>query len=1083
MRTQRPYSGIASATAALLLASVWLSSTASAQIPAPLDVTASQPIYNSDGATLLLGSNPYAANFGYPAVAGCLVQVIDAGSNGIADAPDYNGNPTGDDTVIGTTTIGSGIAPDVTLSGRFSASIYPPPATGSRVYIRVFNAPTSTAATCYGQSSLFTVAGVNALDASALGLAATLQPRAAVNSTNVTYAGTFVLGSNSPSSTLVVTNGGVLTSGDSVIGNSAAAGSNTVWVTGAGSTWRNSGNLTVGNTSSFNSLLISMGGQVLSSNIIIGAAAGSSNNAINITGGSLSATNSDGNGMLEVRHGALTVNAGTVTVNQLVSTNYADSMVTVNGGNLIAPLVLNAGQFSMTGGLLNVAGVFTNALGGVFNLSGGSAIVPLQMNNMGVFTQSGGFFDPEVFTNSGSFALSGGTNAAAIFLNLILGVVQQSGGEHDVNVATNFGVWTLSGGVANLTNLVIDGGGVFTNAGGLLVSTVSIDVRSGSFVINSGTVTVNQLLATNLASSAISFNGGVFNSSGSAINNGSIFRVGDGTGAATLDLNGGTHAFADDLFINTNATLTGTGAVTGVITNAGTISPGDSIGVISDTGNLAMLSGSALAMQLAGTNSWLYDQFNLTGTFSFGGALTVSLFNGFNPSAGDRFDLFDFSGSSGAFSSTNLPSLASTLYWNTSALYTTGEIEVDAMTGSLQVTLTPAEAVSTGAQWQVDGGAWQNNGDTVSGLVIGNHTLAFKDIAGWTKPTNRVVQLVFGQATVTNSTYELTPLLLAAASRKTHASAGMFDLNLNLDSANPTVEPRQSGPNQIVFIFNKAMMATDGLLSANEFTLTNAMFMSASIASSNLTLNLTNVVDQSKVTVVLNGLSDLAGNALVGTNAIKVRSLYGDANQNGTVTIGDMQAAKNNLGKTLTATNFLCDLNLTGSITIGDMQVGKNNLSHTVSLSNLGLSGLVVSGAPMPPATPAVTLGEALGAPELTWSTSGDNVWAPTIALDGSSAARSGSIGDLNVSWVETTVTGPGALSFTWKVSSETNADFLTFSIDGVDQPGRVSGETGWQTQTCYIPAGQHRITWTYAKSRANASGSDASWLRLVVFE
>jgi hypothetical protein len=38
-------------------------------------------------------------------------------------------------------------------------------------------------------------------------------------------------------------------------------------------------------------------------------------------------------------------------------------------------------------------------------------------------------------------------------------------------------------------------------------------------------------------------------------------------------------------------------------------------------------------------------------------------------------------------------------------------------TGSLQVTINPAAAVSAGAQWQVDGGPFQNSGAVVSGPV------------------------------------------------------------------------------------------------------------------------------------------------------------------------------------------------------------------------------------------------------------------------------------------------------------------------------------------------------------------------------
>ncbi|MBI5817780.1 MAG: hypothetical protein HZA88_02245 [Verrucomicrobia bacterium] len=332
-------------------------------------------------------------------------------------------------------------------------------------------------------------------------------------------------------------------------------------------------------------------------------------------------------------------------------------------------------------------------------------------------------------------------------------------------------------------------------------------------------------------------------------------------------------------------------------------------------------------------------------------------------------------------------------------------------------------------------------------------------------------------------------LLTRAVSRKVHGSKGTFDLNLNLAGTNGTVEPRLSGPTALVFTFNKAVTAVDGLLDATEFTLTNATYSSASIASSNLTLNLAGIPDQSRVTVVLKGLSDLAGNLLAGTNAVKIRSLYGDANQSGTVNIADMQVIKFKLASALSATNFLYDINLNGLINIADMQVVKTMLSHTVPVNSVDSGGNSVLAllsttlaATADTSVNSVTLGEALGAPELVWNTDGDAVWTATMALDGSLMAWSGSIGHLNVSWVETTVTGPGTLSFQWKVSSETDADYLTFSMDGEDQPGRISGEVDWQTMIFSIPSGTHRLTWTYAKNRTNAFGVDAGWLRRVSY-
>jgi hypothetical protein len=73
--------------------------------------------------------------------------------------------------------------------------------------------------------------------------------------------------------------------------------------------------------------------------------------------------------------------------------------------------------------------------------------------------------------------------------------------------------------------------------------------------------------------------------------------------------------------------------------------------------------------------------------------------------------------------------------------------------GSLQVTLAPAGAVSAGAQWQVDGGVWQNSGATVSGLMVGNHTVAFSALTGWITPANQAVAVSAYQTNSALGTY------------------------------------------------------------------------------------------------------------------------------------------------------------------------------------------------------------------------------------------------------------------------------------------------------------------------------------------
>jgi hypothetical protein len=78
-------------------------------------------------------------------------------------------------------------------------------------------------------------------------------------------------------------------------------------------------------------------------------------------------------------------------------------------------------------------------------------------------------------------------------------------------------------------------------------------------------------------------------------------------------------------------------------------------------------------------------------------------------------------------------------------------------TGSLTVTLAPSEAVSAGARWRVDDGAWFNSGDTQSNLTVGEHSLQFENINGWTSPGSQNVMIADGQTATINTTYTQQP--------------------------------------------------------------------------------------------------------------------------------------------------------------------------------------------------------------------------------------------------------------------------------------------------------------------------------------
>jgi len=73
--------------------------------------------------------------------------------------------------------------------------------------------------------------------------------------------------------------------------------------------------------------------------------------------------------------------------------------------------------------------------------------------------------------------------------------------------------------------------------------------------------------------------------------------------------------------------------------------------------------------------------------------------------------------------------------------------------GSLTVTISPSAAVSAGAQWQADGGAWQTSGATVSELSVGSHTVHFKPLSGWSSPSDQSVTINSGSTTTASGTY------------------------------------------------------------------------------------------------------------------------------------------------------------------------------------------------------------------------------------------------------------------------------------------------------------------------------------------
>ncbi len=123
------------------------------------------------------------------------------------------------------------------------------------------------------------------------------------------------------------------------------------------------------------------------------------------------------------------------------------------------------------------------------------------------------------------------------------------------------------------------------------------------------------------------------------------------------------------------------------------------------------------------------------------------------------------------------------------------------------------------------------------------------------------------------------------------------------------------------------------------------------------------------------------------------------------------------------------------------------------------------------------------GGSTFVWNTGGNAPWfsATKSGRDGSDAVGSGMIADNQSSWLESPVQGPGVVTFWWKVSSQPNADLLSFGFDG-SVVATISGEIDWQQKSFNISNGKHVLRWNYSKDGVLNAGLDRTFLANVRF-
>jgi sugar lactone lactonase YvrE len=75
-------------------------------------------------------------------------------------------------------------------------------------------------------------------------------------------------------------------------------------------------------------------------------------------------------------------------------------------------------------------------------------------------------------------------------------------------------------------------------------------------------------------------------------------------------------------------------------------------------------------------------------------------------------------------------------------------------TGSATVTISPQAAIDGGAEWKIEGAAY-NSGATATGLTAGSHTVIFTHVTGYDTPAPQVITVPDGGNVTTTGTYNL----------------------------------------------------------------------------------------------------------------------------------------------------------------------------------------------------------------------------------------------------------------------------------------------------------------------------------------
>jgi hypothetical protein len=163
--------------------------------------------------------------------------------------------------------------------------------------------------------------------------------------------------------------------------------------------------------------------------------------------------------------------------------------------------------------------------------------------------------------------------------------------------------------------------------------------------------------------------------------------------------------------------------------------------------------------------------------------------------------------------------------------------------------------------------------------------------------------------------------LNAVVSRKTHGSAGTFDVDLPL-TGNPGIECRSSGANgdyTMIFTFANPLTSVGGASVTSGVGSVTTSNIDNSDAH-NYIVNLTAVTNAQVLKVGLTNVSDSAGDFSSAVSA-SMGVVLGDVNESGRVDAADVSLVRQQTLQPITSANFREDINASGRIDAADVSI------------------------------------------------------------------------------------------------------------------------------------------------------------------